>query len=143
MEKIPKTPYKVKKLQIDKAKELGVQIKPSTNKRKKLDVFIAGKKIYSIGANGMNDYASYLEDKNVPKAEAEKKRINYIQRHSKEPKIDKDGEFTKSFYSDEILWGKRKNNINDEVRRKTRVIKKITKEVEKKEKEKIKKNKQK
>ena len=141
MEKIPKTPYKVKKLQIEKAKELGVQIKASTNKKKKLDVFIAGKKIYSIGANGAKDYATYLEDKNTPTVEAEARRKNYIQRHSKEPKIDDEGLFTKSLYADEILWGKKKDNINNEARRKSKVVNTITKEV--KAKDKLKKNKDK
>jgi len=137
----PKNLYKVKKLQLDKAKELGVQIKPSTNKKKKLDVFIKGKKQYSIGANGANDYATYLENKNVPKNEAEAKRTNYIARHSKEPKINNDGEFTKSLYADELLWGKRKDNINTETKKKDKVIKQITKDIQDKEKEREKRNK--
>ena len=137
--KEPKSLYKVKKLQIDKAKELGVQIRPSTNKKKKLDVFIKGKKQYSIGANGMNDYASYLQRKDISKEEAEAKRLNYIQRHSKEPKMDKDGEFTKSLYADELLWGKRKDNINTETKKKEKVIKQITKDIQTKEKEREKK----
>ena len=128
-----KPQYKIKKLQLDKAKELGVQIAPSTNRQKKVDIFLKGKKLYSIGANGMNDYATYLEDKSVPKSEAEKRRINYIQRHSKEPKIDDEGNFTKSFYADEILWGKRKDNINTEIKRKDKVFKRIEKEIKKKE----------
>lgn len=110
-------PYKIKKLQFEKAKELGVTIRPSTNLNKKIDVFIGLKKVASIGANKsinpakpMMDYATYLQkgDKSL----AEQRRTNYINRHSKEPKVDDDGDPTKSFYADEILWGKRGENVN-------------------------------
>ena len=110
-------PYKIKKLQFEKAKELGVTIRPSTNLNKKIDVFIGLKKVASIGANKsinpakpMMDYATYLQkgDKSL----AEQRRTNYINRHSKEPKVDDDGDATKSFYDDEILWGKRGENVN-------------------------------
>lgn len=135
--------YKIKKLQIDKANELGVKIRPSTNKNKKVDVYIRDKKIYSIGGAGYNDYATYIKDKNVSKEDAEKRRISYIARHSKEPKIDKDGEFTKSLYADEILWGKRKDNINSsEIRKKKTAIGNVVKRIEAKEKSRDKKLKQ-
>ena len=127
--------YKIKKLQVDKANELGVKIRPSTNKNKKLDVYIRDKKIYSIGGAGYNDYATYIKDKNVSKEDAEKRRVSYIARHSKEPKIDKDGEYTKSLYADEILWGKRKDNINSsEIRKKKTAIGNVVKRIEAKEK---------
>lgn len=129
--------YKVKQLQLDKANELGVKIRPSTNKNKKLDIYIRDKKIYSIGGAGYNDYATYIKDKNVSKEDAEKRRVSYIARHSKEPKIDKDGEYTKSLYADEILWGKKKDNINNsEIKRKKTIIGNVIKRIEKKEKEK-------
>ena len=127
--------YKIKKLQTDKANELGVKIRPSTNKNKKVDVYIRDKKIYSIGGAGYKDYATYIKDKNVSKEDAEKRRVSYIARHSKEPKIDKDGEFTKSLYADEILWGKRKDNINSsEIRKKKTAIGNVVKRIETKEK---------
>ena len=44
--------YRIKKLQYKKAKALGVEIKPSTKKGKKIDVFKDGKKVASIGAKG-------------------------------------------------------------------------------------------
>ena len=110
-------PYKIKQLQKDKAKELGVTIAPSQNPEKKLDVFIGEKKVASIGANKsmikgkpMMDYASYKIEKPTI---AERRRENYIKRHSKEPKRDSKGKFTKSFYSDELLWGKKGDNINN------------------------------
>jgi hypothetical protein len=93
--------YRIKDLQRKKAAQIGVTIKPSTNKKKKLDVFKNGVKVGSIGALGYMDYASYLEK--IPKAEADKKRSNYLKRHSKEPKM-KNGKRTNSYYADKILW---------------------------------------
>jgi hypothetical protein len=93
--------YKIKKLQKDKAKKLNVEIKPSTNKKKKVDVFKDGKKVGSVGASGYKDYATYVDD--IGLKEANKKRKNYLKRHSKEPK-SKDGNKTNSYWADKILW---------------------------------------
>ena len=98
--------YKIKPLQLKNAKKIGVEIKPSTNKRKKIDVFKDGKKVGSIGAmypdgKPYKDYATYLTL--LPKKEADKKRSNYLKRHAKEPKM-KDGKRTNSYYADVILW---------------------------------------
>lgn len=98
--------YKIKPQQLINAKKIGVEIKQSTNKRKKLDVFKDGKKIASIGGmypdgKPYKDYATYLQE--LPKKDADKKRKNYLARHSKEPKI-KNGKRTPSYYSDVILW---------------------------------------
>lgn len=94
--------YNIKDIQLKKAKKLGVEIKPSTNKKKKLDVFNKkGEKVGSIGAIGYKDYGTYLQE--LPKKDADKKRKNYLARHSKEPKM-KDGKRTNSYYADKILW---------------------------------------
>ena len=132
--------YKIKDLQRKKAKELGVEIKTSTNPNKKVDVFVADKKVASIGAGKgkdgkpLKDYATYLkEDKKL----AEKRRENYIKRHSKEPKVNDDGTFSKSFYSDEILWGKPKKAVNDEISGFQKFVKKVKKEQEAKRERKL------
>lgn len=98
--------YVLKKLQFEKAQKLGYDVKPSTNKMKKLDVFKDGKKVGSIGAmkkdgTPYNDYSTYLI--NTTKKEADLKRKNYLKRHSKEPKM-KDGKRTNSWFADKILW---------------------------------------
>ena len=41
-----------------KAKQLGVQIKPSTRKDKKIDVFKNEKKVASIGGKGYKDFST-------------------------------------------------------------------------------------
>jgi hypothetical protein len=96
--------YKIRTYSKLKAKQLGVVIKPSTNKKKKLDVFNKeGKKLASIGALGMNDYPTYLElekNKKVEKGTAEKRRRLYKNRHESDRK--KVG--TNGYYADKILW---------------------------------------
>ena len=47
------------------AKKLGVQVKLSKNKKKKLDVFKNGKKVASIGARGMGDFPTYKRIKGL------------------------------------------------------------------------------
>ena len=93
--------YRIKKIQLEKAQKIGVTIAPSSNKKKKLDVFKDGVKVGSIGATGYKDYGTYLEE--LPKKDADKKRKNYLARHKKEPKT-KDGKKTNSYYADKILW---------------------------------------
>tara|TARA_R110000772_G_scaffold180099_1_gene291383 strand:- start:612 stop:890 length:279 start_codon:yes stop_codon:yes gene_type:complete len=82
------------------AKKLGVVVKPSTNPKKKLDVFKDNKKMASIGAEGYRDYNSYKKKEGL--AVADVKRKSYIARH-KCAGAKKD---TPNYYSCNILWGK-------------------------------------
>ena len=54
-------PYKIKSHTRTQARKLGVSVKPSKVKGKKIDVFRNGKKIASVGAIGYNDYPTYKE----------------------------------------------------------------------------------
>tara|TARA_R110000782_G_scaffold258398_1_gene348057 strand:+ start:185 stop:463 length:279 start_codon:yes stop_codon:yes gene_type:complete len=81
------------------AKKLGVEVKSSTNPKKKLDVFKDGKKTASIGATGYQDYNSYK--KKDGQGVADMKRNAYHKRH-KCTTAKKD---TPGFYSCQILWG--------------------------------------
>ena len=86
--------YKITDYSFNQAKKLGVTIKPSTNKMKKIDVFKDDKKITSIGASGYKDYPTYMkEDKNL----AKQKRDNYKSRHRKNKGVA-------GFYASNILW---------------------------------------
>lgn len=89
--------YKITDYSKEQAKKLNVEIKPSTNKNKKIDVFKDNKKIASIGAKGYLDYPNYLK---INKDLANEKRKNYKARHEKDRK--KKG--TPGFYADKILW---------------------------------------
>ena len=54
--------YKITPRQKRNANALGVIIKPSTLKGKKIDVFKNGIKIASIGALGYKDYSIYFAE---------------------------------------------------------------------------------
>jgi hypothetical protein len=54
--------YQIKKYSFNQAKKLGVTIKPSTNPKKKIDVFKDDIFLFSLGdINYKGDYATYLE----------------------------------------------------------------------------------
>lgn len=89
--------YQITPYSYARAKALGVDIKPATNKTKKLDVFKDGKKVASIGAAGYKDYPTYLaEDKKIAAA----RRTAYKARHQK----DRNVPGSPGFYADRILW---------------------------------------
>lgn len=74
-----------------KARRIGVSVKPSTRKFKKLDVFKDKKKVGSIGDIRYEDF-------NIHKDKERRKR--YKSRHSKyRNRIG-----TNSYYADRILW---------------------------------------
>ncbi len=74
-----------------RAKSLHVEVKPSTRKYKKLDVFKHGEKVASIGDKRYSDFLQHGD---------EERRKRYKARH--EPYRHKKG--TPSFYADQILW---------------------------------------
>ena len=89
-----------------KAKKYNVNVRPSKNKLKKIDVFKNGVKIASVGGvrkNGIPymDYPNYI--KQIGIQAANKKRKAYLARHAREPKI-KNGIYTPSFWADVLLW---------------------------------------
>jgi len=96
--------YKIKKYSYDQAKKLGVTIKPSKNKGKKIDVFNKeGEKLASVGALGMNDYPTFMEKEKkgqVPEGTANKRRKAYKTRHES----DRHKRGSNGFFADKILW---------------------------------------
>jgi len=80
------------------AKRIGVTVKPSMVKNKKLDVFKDGKKVASVGDIRYKDFHLYTKEKG--KEFAEKRRRLYKIRHEKTRK--KVG--SNSFYADKLLW---------------------------------------
>ena len=90
--------YTITEYSRDQAKKLGVTIKPSTSKGKKIDVFKDGKKLASVGALGMSDYPTYMKTKG--QAYADERRRLYRIRHGKT--MDKVG--SPSYYAARILW---------------------------------------
>ena len=82
---------------LQNAKRFDVEIKSSTRKHKKLDVYKDGKYICSIGDSRYNDYHSY---KKIDKELAEQRREVYYRRHHK----DLSKPLSPGFYAWYILW---------------------------------------
>lgn len=97
---MPSGEYKITERTYNIAKELGVEVKPSTNKRKKIDVFKNGEMIASIGAKRTLDFPTYLEMEKkgeFPKGYAMERRRLYYLRH----KYDKT---PNQFWGAKLLW---------------------------------------
>jgi hypothetical protein len=90
--------YSITKYTLKQAKKFGVQVKPSTNKYKKIDVFKHNKKIASVGAAGMNDYPTFIKTRG--KKFAKTRRRLYKQRHEKDRHIKN----TPGWFADKLLW---------------------------------------
>ena len=88
--------YQIKDYSYHQAKKLNVEIKPSTNKKKKIDVFKDGHKIASIGMIGYFDFPTYIIEKGLDYA-INKRRL-YRLRHRK------DLNSSNGYYANKILW---------------------------------------
>ena len=88
--------YKITNYSYNQAKKLNVEIKRSTNKNKKIDVYKNEKKIASIGAIGYSDYPTFIIKKGLDYANERRKL--YKQRHIKDLK-SKNGKWANA-----ILW---------------------------------------
>ena len=99
-------PYNITAYTYKQAKRLGVTVKPSTDKTKKIDVFkIVGKgknktmkKIASVGAAGMNDYPTFIKKKGLTFAKT--RRRLYKMRHER----DRHVKGSRGYYADRLLW---------------------------------------
>ena len=89
--------YQIKKYSFNQAKKLGVTIKPSTNPKKKIDVFKDDVFLFSIGDVNYSDYATYLETQG--EEFANKRRRIYHLRHKRDNVPN-----TKGWYALSILW---------------------------------------
>ena len=90
--------YKISTHTKTQAKKIGVQVKPSKVKGKKIDVFKNGKKVASVGALGYGDYPTFKRTKG--KKYADERRRLYKIRHNK----NRNKRGTPSYYADKLLW---------------------------------------
>jgi hypothetical protein len=91
--------YSITKYTRDRAKKYGVVVKPSSNVKKKIDVFDKdGNKVVSIGAAGMNDYPTYIKKKGLRYAN-ERRRL-YKERHES----DRHKKGSAGYWADKLLW---------------------------------------
>jgi len=94
--------YRIKPHTKSQAKKIGVVVKPSKNKGKKIDVYKKGVKVASVGAIGYKDYPTYMELEKkgkVAKGTANLKRKNYKKRHVFRNRVG-----TPAYYADKLLW---------------------------------------
>lgn len=96
--------YSISRYTRQQARKLGVTVKPSTTKGKKIDVFNKkGEKVASVGAIGYNDYPNFMRlerEGKVPKGTAKTRRKAYKDRHAKNRKI----RGSAGYYADKLLW---------------------------------------
>jgi len=80
------------------AKLIGVTVKPSSNKKKKIDVYKDNKKIASVGALGYKDYPTFIKENGLDYANKRKKL--YKLRHEKDRHI----KWSNGWLADQLLW---------------------------------------
>mgnify|MGYP003646861922 CR=1 FL=1 len=94
-----KSKYNITNYTKQQAEKLGVTVLPSSNPKKKLDVFDKnGKLITKIGDSNYKDYGTYIKENGL--AYADKRRELYKIRHDKDRKV----KGTAGFYADKLLW---------------------------------------
>ena len=99
----PPMPYAIKAHTRARARQLGLQVRPSTRKNKKLDVYKGDEKVASVGDTRYPDYPTYEameRDGSVPPGTAEKRRKAYHARHGKH---SAEG-LTPAYLAAELLW---------------------------------------
>ena len=91
--------YKITKRQKENAERLNVMIKPSSNPKKKIDVYNKkGEKLAEIGDANYNDFDIYIKTKGLAYAK-ERQRLYKIRHQS-----DRNRKGTAGYYADKILW---------------------------------------
>ena len=88
-------PYEIKEFQYKIAERLGVEIKQSTNPRRKIDVYKNGELLCSVGAINFTDYNDLIQQYGVH--EAYRIRNNFINRHKSKCDI-------KTIMEIQLLW---------------------------------------
>ncbi len=97
-QRVSKIRYTITQYTKNKAKKIGVKVRRSTNKNKKIDVFKDGIKVASVGAMGYKDYPTYWLSEGKPFAN--KRRRAYKARHEQ----DRHVKGTNGWYADQLLW---------------------------------------
>lgn len=86
----------------NRAKTLGITVKQSRNKEKKLDAYKDNVFQASFGASSYNDYHTWKKTKGEAYAN-ERRRLYHLRHKNEGPKI-KNGKLTASYLAKAILW---------------------------------------
>ena len=93
--------YKIQPYTFEKAKRLGVRVRPSENPRKKVDVLDwKGNYILSIGDPRYMDYPTYLASDKFTKDYADERRRLYRIRHMRDASVVGSA----GYYAQRLLW---------------------------------------
>jgi len=90
--------YKITDYSYRRAAILGVDITPSKQKDKKIDVYKNGRKIASIGNKNYMDYPNYIKEKGLEVANIHRKA--YKKRHEN----DRHKLWSAGYFADKLLW---------------------------------------
>lgn len=90
--------YRITRYTLEKAKAIGVIVKPSKTNGKKIDVFRNGIKIASVGAIGYNDFPTYMAK--YGRELAMQRRRAYKIRHEN----DRHKKWSPGWLADQLLW---------------------------------------
>lgn len=90
--------YSIQPYSYQQARRIGVSIKPSSVKGKKIDVFKGDEKVASVGAIGYGDFPTFKKTKG--EEYANQRRKAYKERHQK----DRTKQGTAGYYADKLLW---------------------------------------
>jgi len=90
--------YSITQYTRQRAKMIGVTVKQSTSKDKKIDVFKNGNKIASVGALGYKDYPTFIKENGLEYANHRRKL--YKKRHEK----DRHEKWSRGWLADQLLW---------------------------------------
>lgn len=96
--------YKIKEYTKRQARKIGVIVRPSTRKGKKIDVYnMQGDYLASVGATGYADYPTYMQlerQGKVSEGTANARRKAYKSRHQK----TRTKKWSRSWLADKLLW---------------------------------------
>jgi hypothetical protein len=90
--------YEISDYTKQKAKEIGVIVKPSKSKNKKIDVFKQNVKIATIGDTRYKDYPTYIKEQGI--FYANQRRKLYKIRHEKDRAVIGSA----GYFADKLLW---------------------------------------
>lgn len=90
--------YRITEYTKSKARDLGVEVRPSSRADKKIDVYVDGRFQASIGGQGYGDYPTFLAKYGREYAD-ERRRLFYI-RHARNIAV----KFSPAWYSAALLW---------------------------------------
>jgi hypothetical protein len=90
--------YKITPYTYKQAHRYGVNVVPSKNKTKKIDIIKNGRVVASVGAKGMNDFPTYM--KKCGRKYANTRRRLYKIRHNNDRKT----RGTRGWWADKLLW---------------------------------------